>query len=402
MAESFLEEEIDYLVSAFDQVVIVARDVRSKEVRKESSGFEAYRIDPESDISEKIVAGFLVISRARTCYSFVRDEINDVRRQGKQITPAILSTMVHDLVKAITTAHHIEKIVKTRNMRGTLFLYSYWMNSSALALTFVQNKHGNVVRFTRAHGGDVYESRSKNSYLSFRRTLIERLDRIFAISESARRHLASKTTANVNKIVVSRLGIHGRQSSINSGMGSRSHRIVSCSFLVPVKRVHLIIEALSLVKESVEWTHVGDGPLRNELELLANEKLSGKVNIQYCFTGSMTHESLMEYYEKNTFHLFINTSSSEGVPVTMMEAQSFGMPILAPDVGGIAEIVSEANGKLFSANASAAEIAANIEWMLTLPAQDVEQLRANAFRNWQSKYNAEKNFPTFVADILNI
>jgi len=44
--------------------------------------------------------------------------------------------------------------------------------------------------------------------------------------------------------------------------------------------------------------------------------------------------------------LFINTSSSEGIPVSMMEAQSFGIPILAMDVGGVREIVGPQTGRL--------------------------------------------------------
>jgi glycosyltransferase involved in cell wall biosynthesis len=402
LAESFLEEEIDYLVSRFDQVVVLARDVTSAGMRKETSGFKHHRINPESDIKEKILASFLVLANLGKCYSFVKEEITDLQSRRTKISFAVFSTMMHDLIKAITTAHHIERTIKSHNMTGTVFLYSYWLNSSALALTFVKEKSGRVIRFSRAHGGDVYESRSKNSYLSFRKTLITTLDRIFAISESAKRHLADRIGGKGDNIVVSRLGTHGKQSGEMIPERPATPRIVSCSFLVPVKRVHLIIEALSQVTAPLEWVHIGDGPLRNELERLASEKLSDKPNIRYRFMGSLTHDKLLEYYQKHYVDLFLNTSSSEGIPVTMMEAQSFGIPVLAPDVGGIAEIISETNGRLFPANASPTQIAGEINSLLSLPPGGVESLRAEAFRNWQVRYNAEKNFPTFVADILNI
>ena len=46
--------------------------------------------------------------------------------------------------------------------------------------------------------------------------------------------------------------------------------------------------------------------------------------------------------------LFINTSSSEGVPVSIMEALSVGIPIIATDVGGTKEIVTKTTARIAS------------------------------------------------------
>ena len=52
----------------------------------------------------------------------------------------------------------------------------------------------------------------------------------------------------------------------------------------------------------------------------------------------------------NKMNLFINLSDSEGIPVTIMDAFSVGIPVIARDVGGISEIVSNQNGVLLSSN----------------------------------------------------
>ena len=45
--------------------------------------------------------------------------------------------------------------------------------------------------------------------------------------------------------------------------------------------------------------------------------------------------------------LFLTVSANEGIPVSIMEAQSFGIPVIATDVGGISEIVNNVNGSYF-------------------------------------------------------
>ena len=45
----------------------------------------------------------------------------------------------------------------------------------------------------------------------------------------------------------------------------------------------------------------------------------------------------MDWQEK--YDLLMNVSYFEGIPVSMMEALSVGIPLLGPDVGGVSEII---------------------------------------------------------------
>jgi len=48
----------------------------------------------------------------------------------------------------------------------------------------------------------------------------------------------------------------------------------------------------------------------------------------------LPHNDVLNYYASNPVDVFINTSSSEGLPVSIMEAMSFGIPVIATNVGG--------------------------------------------------------------------
>jgi glycosyltransferase involved in cell wall biosynthesis len=404
VAESFLENEINYLVEAFDKVIVLARDVTSEGLRKSNENFSHERINPRSNTREKLIACGLYIKHFKKIIRHFRLEIGHLKKMKKPVSISILKVMIHDMTKALTTAFHINRLIRRYKLTDTVIIYSYWLTSSALSSIFVDDRQISVRRISRAHGGDVYEFRNNLQYLSFRPVLVRELTRIFAISDNAAIHLKKNIySLDDGTIRVSRLGTKRQLSMPLPKKNSHEFLLVSCSFLLPVKRIHLLIDALSCIDlVKISWIHIGDGPLRAALENYAAEKLGQKTSLRYQFKGGLTNTDLLKFYHDNFVDLFINTSSSEGIPVTMMEAQSFGIPIVAPQIGGIPEIISAENGRLFSVTDSAKQIASLVEEILALPQQSQQQLRSNAFRNWEVNYNAEKNFPTFVAEILSL
>ena len=104
----------------------------------------------------------------------------------------------------------------------------------------------------------------------------------------------------------------------------------------------------------------------------------------------------MGWIGKQEFDLFMNVSSSEGLPVSIMEAFSFGIPALVTAVGGNPEIVQEGAGILLDENPSINSITQNIEnW-------DVNNLerRGIALRIQREEYSSEKNQEEFAKEIL--
>lgn len=397
--ESFLENELPYLTKAFDKVIIIARDITSKE-KREMHGAVCYRLNPTSNAAEKWLAGSLYFKNIFRVLAYLADEIRWIRNEKMKLSAAIISNMIHNLTKALITAYHIEKTIKSEDATGRITLYSYWLTSSALAITFVMPENPSVRRISRAHGGDVYETRNTLSYLSFRSIMAKKLNRIYAISTDGTTHLRRKL-ADSPVISTSRLGtpFSGR-SPLKKIPG---FTIVSCSFLVAVKRIDLLIGALSTIDDlPIHWIHIGNGPLEASLKETAETKLRLMPNITFEFAGAMANTALLEFYANRYVDLFVNTSLSEGIPVTMMEAQSFGIPIVGPETGGVPEIIAEGTGALFPVLADAGTIAAKIRFILSLPSMEYEAMREKAFQNWSRHYNAVNNFSTFVAEISTL
>jgi glycosyltransferase involved in cell wall biosynthesis len=166
--------------------------------------------------------------------------------------------------------------------------------------------------------------------------------------------------------------------------------LLSCSNMTPVKRVSLIIEALKHVDIEINWTHIGTGKLRDEI---TNAVKTLPHNVHVNLLGLLSNKEVLDYYRCNHVDLFINVSKSEGVPVSIMEAFSFGVPAAATNVGGTGEIVDDSVGKLFDVNVSPQEIAETIK---SFANSETFQYRDNARNRWNERCNAEKNYIDFV------
>lgn len=122
-------------------------------------------------------------------------------------------------------------------------------------------------------------------------------------------------------------------------------RLVSVARLVEKKGIEYGIKAIAKLKQSdrlVEYSIVGDGPLRAELESLV-ESLGLAANVH--FLGSKTHAELLKILDDSHVLLLPSVTSStgdrEGIPVSGMEAMAMGMPVVATHHSGIPELVED-------------------------------------------------------------
>ena len=267
-------------------------------------------------------------------------------------------------------------------------LYFYWGIGTAYILPFIKNQNKKVVRF---HGADIYLERRANRYIPFRKEVYTHLTKAIFISQQGLRYARQHYGDYHFEGHCCYLGTK------DYGQPSRSPRshtlhLLSCSNVIPVKRVHLIVEALATLNGiSVEWTHIGDG---EELEQVKEKSKQLPAHIQAHFPGRWPNAQVIAYYQSHPVDLFINVSSSEGLPVTLMEAISFDIPVIATNVGGTSEIVTPETGILIEPNCSPERIG---EAILHLYEQR-EEYHPRAF--WQQHFSAEKNYHQFISEIL--
>ena len=124
-------------------------------------------------------------------------------------------------------------------------------------------------------------------------------------------------------------------------------------------------------------------------------------NVERIFRGFVSLEKIMAHYKHSPVDVFMNVSSYEGQPVSIKEAISCGIPVVATDVGGNSEIVTSKNGILLNANPPAREIADALLHMLDHPDMTV-QMRKESRDLWSRLYSSEVTYPRFISNLQSI
>ena len=221
------------------------------------------------------------------------------------------------------------------------------------------------------------------------------------ISEAGEKYYNSTYRNQADKSCVCRLGVLHRRGKTQFH-NRESLKLVSFSYVRDIKRIDLIIDTLALIDNiEIEWVHIGAGYIFDKVLQYAHEKLDSKSNLRFEFKGYMKNDDALDYINSVDFDFLINTSSTEGLPMTMMEVMSMGIPVIGTDVGGVKEIITNGfNGYLLDANFSPSDLAKILMEYCFLPYEDKLFLRSNAFKMWKEKYNESVNFRHFVNDIL--
>ena len=217
--------------------------------------------------------------------------------------------------------------------------------------------------------------------------------KIFAISQDGLEHLKKNYPSSAPKLKLSRLGT--KDQGVNpSKTTNDSFILASCSTFYHYKNLELIPKILSHITFPLTWIHIGgEGPEKDKVIQLAKTL---PPHIKIDFKGDLSQKEVFDFYRTNYIDLFINVSKSEGLPVALMEAISFGIPIMAPNVGGIKEITNTKTGVLVELNTSAEELAKKIT---SLHTKQISINRNEVRKFWEENFNGEKNFSAFAKEL---
>src|SRR5690554_6228579 len=131
---------------------------------------------------------------------------------------------------------------------------------------------------------------------------------------------------------------------------------------------------------------------------MASEKvMSTQSNLKISFIGQLANTEVKKKLAAECFDVFINSSASEGIPVSIMEAMSYKIPAIAPDVGGIADLVNRSNGYLMPAVCTTDDIKKGIDAIH----QNKEKInyKENAYQWVKKNFNSDINYPEFIEEL---
>ena len=394
---AFIASEIPFLCKKFDKVIVLSLLKEQKEklcVPKNCTVYFLYS-------SNKIYSLFKVLFSVYFWKNIklLYEEYKDMKKSNKFSIYTTLYT-IRFYLRAVNRCNKIKKILKEEKLPD--IFYSFWAETEILAALLIKCS---AYVCTRMHGYDLYEERKPYNYQPFKKVIDRKIDKCFFACQQGKNYYLNKfATKPPQNYKTFYLGSLSDRTTYTNLSLTDIFEIVSVSNVIPLKRIEMIIETLSIVnsKIKIKWTHIGDGIDFNKIKTLAKEKLGKFDNISFLFSGYIQHEKLIKYLSAHNFHCFITTSQTEAAPVSISEALSFSIPVIAPNVGGISEMIDNTNGILLPETAKAKDFATAIEKIARMSPEQYEDLRRGAFSMWNKKFNGNTNYKVFAEYLYNL
>lgn len=395
---NFLNIEVQHLSRVFDKVVIVPEVLKAPRLA-EYDDFEVVTEYAEL-LASKTAADLFRIALTSPLFvrglfdkNFFKFSLNAWRRLIAYVGKAEL---LHGWLLNFLRREGLE----TEN----LLFYTYWFDNITTGVGLLKEQYPELHIVSRAHNYDIYEELYYTpSFFPCREFSLNLLDKLFACSNDGATYMREKYPAYKEKITTSLLGVADPEFLAKPSKDG-VFRIVSCSFFRPEKRISLLLNALIYAAKQrpdlrLEWYHIGNGSERIDIQQMASKNLPSSAKA--FFVDYVDNRTLMDFYRINPVDVFMNVSSTEGIPVAIMEAASCGIPIVATAVGGNSEIVLQENGYLLSSSPTLEEISSVWFQLIDNPAE-AEAKRLGSRQVWETNYNAQANFSNFVETLRKI
>ena len=320
---------------------------------------------------------------------------------SKKVLPVKKSIAI--LASNIFKSEALQKQIELRkiNITDISFFYSFWFYD-CIYLAWFKQLYPYIKLICRAHSGDLYEDHiSIRNNILFRHFQMQELDAVYPVSKMGTAYLKNRYPKFSDKITTQYLGTDDYKCL--NPFSKEQFVVVSCASFRHHKRIHKIAEALLAVEKDVIWYHFGDENLTGndpkiQEYIERKQQLEQNKNITFKPMGLTSNRDLMRFYSKTPVNLFVSLSAVEGIPVSIMEAIAFGIPVLSTDVGGCSEIVNDFTGILIPLKTEISEVSKILN---EFPDSNKNTLnfRQNVRLFWQTQFDANQNYLDFFKKV---
>lgn len=285
--------------------------------------------------------------------------VHDIKEYEEHEGIGIYRIPCYDLMKDVYSLPKFNRKTKEvfrkleKNNYDFVITQTRFFSTSYLGMRFARR---NNIKFIHTEHGNVFVKHDKKYIeifallydLTIGRKIFREADKVIGISRACC-NFAKKMGADKKKV-------YYIPNSVDTNMCSpmaeekkieirKALKIRQDSFIISYVGRLIYAKGLQDLIEAVKGTNyilllMGQGPYRKKLRELAD-----KYKVKAIFLGDTNHKDVMDYL--NVSDIFVNPSYSEGLPTSVLEAGSCGLPVVATNVGGTGEIIDSRSGFLY-------------------------------------------------------
>jgi len=149
------------------------------------------------------------------------------------------------------------------------------------------------------------------------------------------------------------------------------------------KGVAVLLEALARLPSHVKGVIVGDGDLRPTYEAAAEDL---GISSRVFFPGRAPDDILPDYYRLAEVTVLPSTTMGEAFGLVLLESLACATTVIASDLPGVRTVVDDGQDGYLLRPGDAADLAAKLERMLGLPAQERQAMGTAGRRKVETSY----------------
>ncbi|WP_150909697.1 glycosyltransferase family 4 protein [Marinobacter halotolerans] len=278
-------------------------------------------------------------------------------------------------------------------------IHAHWLTTPATLAMIVSDITG-IGWSASAHRGDIVagnllaEKFEKATFIRF-------------ISESGKGLAKERAPLDSGKARVLHLGVGVPSAETRSLKADRKEneglKILCPANLVPVKGHEFLFRSLARLRaqSGFEVIIAGEGELKDSLQSMAAEL---GINHFVRFAGHVPHDTLLRWYADSEIDIVVLPSQDlgggvhEGIPVSLMEAMSFRIPVISTNTGGIPELLVGEQGEAFGGMVDPQDVGALAELLDELIESPEQRFRLGqkGFERVAVAFNREESVASLI------
>jgi len=282
--------------------------------------------------------GYVVGVFPKLSETFIANEIAELCRRGLEVRILSLRTpaeeLRHEIVKqtglAERTVYDAKRFPAVLREFKPDLLHAHFATKATAVARELAAEFKIPFTFT-AHRYDIYD-RPPADFAERASAAVA----VITVSDANRNYIVKNFGVPPEKISVIPCGVDTAMFQPNGERLQPPH-IVCVARMAAVKNQGLLLEACARLRAdglNFRCVLVGDGPCRDDLADL-REQLALTDFVQ--MVGAAEQGEVLAWWQRATIGVL--TSSSEGMPVSLMEAGACGVPTVATAVGGVPELI---------------------------------------------------------------
>lgn len=392
--EAFIEPEIRELVSAGHELLLIPAVYLRNSIQPEGLDEAPLEFQANAFITDAYLYRGINLANPIKLIRLLRANSSDELREAVRVSLQTRSPHL-TFLKYIRPA----LFVSDNRFSGVQHVHAYW---ATLAVDAYSISHRLKTGFSfTVHRYDMV----KNPFIV---AMAERAKFIRFISHTNLTYVRENYPGiDLSRAHVLHLGVQVPDDRPQRHYPEERKKIVCIGSFRPIKGHIYLLEAMKILKgkrQDLKLVLIGDGELRKQLQrFVADNKLENQVE----FKGAIDHELLMLFLKNDPEiaavimpSVDLGPGKHEGVPVSLMEAMSLGIPVIATKTGGIPELVDESCGLLVEDKN--AEVLAEAIDRLTSDAKMWEEFSRSGYEKVKKDFNVKVQTDKFISLIRSV